>query len=411
MNVSHSLVVFLCSAIAIGFADETSAGPAPAQKCLASKLKEMAKYDTCRLKADAKAASQGGAPDFSRCGTKLTEHWSRIEGSGGCARTGDQAAAQAEADRHTAEVVRILTSEPVPITCGNGTLEIGEQCDGSELNGLGCYALGFLSSEGALACDAACNFDTSGCVAGGTCGDGIANADGENCDGADLGGYNCTNFGATGGALACDADCRYDFAGCGFTCGDSSVDLGEECDGPAQFATCTSLGFAGGTLACTGACTFDTSGCTATCGDEITSPAADEQCDGTDLGIATTDCASLGYTSGALGCTGGCQWDTSACTLECDYLDQDCPGGDGCYLSVFGNGGCQPPGTAGPLEACSVQSDCAPRSLCIPTGAGPLSVCLPLCDSSIGDSDCPGGFGFTCQASTSPAEPNLGICL
>lgn len=48
-------------------------------------------------------------------------------------------------------------------TCGNGTVEAGEQCDGSNLNGQTCQSLGY--SGGTLACNSgSCTFNTSGCT-------------------------------------------------------------------------------------------------------------------------------------------------------------------------------------------------------------------------------------------------------
>ena len=47
-------------------------------------------------------------------------------------------------------------------TCGNGTVDPGENCDGSALGGATCMCLGFQS--GTLACSASCQFDTSGCT-------------------------------------------------------------------------------------------------------------------------------------------------------------------------------------------------------------------------------------------------------
>lgn len=55
--------------------------------------------------------------------------------------------------------------------CGNGTIDLGEQCDGADLNGLDCTQLGFAS--GNLACDPmTCTYDTANCVPdmGGTTG-------------------------------------------------------------------------------------------------------------------------------------------------------------------------------------------------------------------------------------------------
>jgi beta-glucanase (GH16 family) len=56
------------------------------------------------------------------------------------------------------------TTEPGPgAVCGNDVQESGEDCDGADLGGATCVSLGFES--GTLACDGACGFDTSSCVA------------------------------------------------------------------------------------------------------------------------------------------------------------------------------------------------------------------------------------------------------
>lgn len=59
------------------------------------------------------------------------------------------------------------------VGCGNGTIEGNEQCDGANINGFSCEALGYLG--GTLQCDAVtCTFDTQLCTAddsgGGTSG-------------------------------------------------------------------------------------------------------------------------------------------------------------------------------------------------------------------------------------------------
>ncbi len=52
--------------------------------------------------------------------------------------------------------------------CGNGVIDEGEQCDGAELGGFSCTDLGYPS--GTLACDVAtCTYDASGCSSP-TCG-------------------------------------------------------------------------------------------------------------------------------------------------------------------------------------------------------------------------------------------------
>jgi hypothetical protein len=52
------------------------------------------------------------------------------------------------------------TTTTVP-TCGNGRLDRGEQCDGTNLFGRNCETLGFTGGE--LACRPDCLFDNSGC--------------------------------------------------------------------------------------------------------------------------------------------------------------------------------------------------------------------------------------------------------
>lgn len=50
--------------------------------------------------------------------------------------------------------------------CGNGVIDAGEQCDGADLQGFDCRSLGL--GGGTLACDPVmCVFDTSMCMPGG----------------------------------------------------------------------------------------------------------------------------------------------------------------------------------------------------------------------------------------------------
>ena len=77
--------------------------------------------------------------------------------------------------------------------CGDGIVSAPEVCDGPALGGKDCTTVpgGFV--RGTLACAADCTaFDTAGC-AGPACGDGIVSAP-EVCDGADLGGKDCTTI-------------------------------------------------------------------------------------------------------------------------------------------------------------------------------------------------------------------------
>ncbi len=245
--------------------------------------------------------------------------------------------------------------------CGNGTIDPGEDCDGSDLNGQTCVSLGFLGG-GTLNCAADCTFYTDNCLAGPECGNGTAES-GEECDGSDLRGRACADFGfAGGGTLSCDGDCNYDTTSCqgGGSCGDGVCDAGEEeCDGADLCGqTCGSLGYDGGLLSCSAACAMDTSGCficdndgvcetdevCATCDDCCDqcgngSLDAGETCDGSDLDGMT--CASFGFDGGTLSCSAFCEFDTSQCFYcnndgVCD-ADEVCATCDDC-CDACGNG-------------------------------------------------------------------------
>lgn len=104
---------------------------------------------------------------------------------------------------------------------------------------------------------------TSDGGAAGTCGDGSIDGD-EICDGLDLGGETCVTQGFAGGELVCTGICELDDSGCVETlCNNGVVDEGEACDGPnLDGATCAANGFAGGTLVCTAdTCELDTGLC------------------------------------------------------------------------------------------------------------------------------------------------------
>jgi hypothetical protein len=101
---------------------------------------------------------------------------------------------------------------PGPV-CGDNVAQAPEVCDGTDLNGQTCVSQGF-SGGGTLACNGTCNgFDTSGCIGGPVCGNGVIET-GEQCDGGSLGGATCTSLGFSGGTLACSGSCTYDTSGC-----------------------------------------------------------------------------------------------------------------------------------------------------------------------------------------------------
>lgn len=305
--------------------------------------------------------------------------------------------------------------------CGNGTIDPGEQCDGVNLRGFGCWDLGF--PTGVLGCSDACAFDTSACDPRPECGDNVR-AGLEACDGTDLGGWDCQTAGYGDGVLNCfppgnPDDCRFDTSECtgsGSDCGNSQLEGIEQCDGTELGGIgCTDLGlgYTGGSLACHSDCRFDDSACEGSpplCGDGLIEGA--EDCEGDDLGGAT--CASVGFYTGNLGCDvvscffdlSRCHWcgngeldegeecdgsnhDNTTCldlgyedgALYCDmfcrFYTQGCRGGE-CLLEEAGLSRC----AGDVLEICSaggiwtIEEDCALEGeICITLGSNE-SICL-----------------------------------
>jgi hypothetical protein len=142
--------------------------------------------------------------------------------------------------------------------CGNGVLESGETCDGTDFGPKSCTDLTG-HTHGQLSCTADCQIDTSQCH---TCGDGIVEG-GEQCDRENLAGETCGSLGGSGdGQLSCHPDCTFDLTNCQEICGNAVVEQGEVCDrADLDGATCENLGLGDGTLDCQANCRYDTTGC------------------------------------------------------------------------------------------------------------------------------------------------------
>ncbi|MBU1241481.1 hypothetical protein KKF84_09355 [Myxococcota bacterium] len=189
-------------------------------------------------------------------------------------------------------------SPVIPELCGNGTMDPGESCDGTDLGGATCQAQGFLG--GTLSCAASCLFDTSACEVPPDCGDGLIDQ-GEECDGSNLGGNTCELIGMGTGTLICNDLCRLDVSGCSTpACGNGILDENETCDD-------------GDADDCSGTCNATCSGLANRCGDGIVR--CDEECE---AGILQgRDCTSFGYiTPDGLACT-DCAIDVSGCHTDC----------------------------------------------------------------------------------------------
>ncbi len=251
--------------------------------------------------------------------------------------------------------------------CGNGLIEGSEICDGTALAGQDCTDHG--ATGGILACDADCGgFDTSLC-GDFECGNGLVEP-GESCEATDLDGETCTSQGFTGGTLGCNTDCSFDTSNCTQPgCGDGAVNGTEVCDGTnLNGETCATQGFNAGTLACAASCgSFDTSGCTDyECGDgTIEGP---EVCDGANVG--TMACTDFGFTGGTLVCTSDClDYDRSGCSGSgCGNGIREA--GEVCDLDDVGGLDCQDFGFDSGILGCSNQCDAFDDTGCYDAACG-----------------------------------------
>jgi hypothetical protein len=97
-------------------------------------------------------------------------------------------------------------------TCGDGQLAATEECDGNNFGGLTCTDLGF--DGGTLDCSQDCSqVIESGCMQAPNCGNGLLDV-GEACDGNNLNGQTCASLGYDGGVLACTNGCMINVDGC-----------------------------------------------------------------------------------------------------------------------------------------------------------------------------------------------------
>jgi len=160
--MSYRLAIF--AAVAALVSVQLTHAADPAVKCESGKLKESAKYSSCRLKAEAKGVQLSIAPDYSKCESKFADKWGKIEsqaGPGACPSEGDLVEMEARITTDAAEVATLLAGGAVNL-CGNQAIDAGEDCDFGDLNGETCTSLG-LFGEGLACTPGTCLFDTSAC--------------------------------------------------------------------------------------------------------------------------------------------------------------------------------------------------------------------------------------------------------
>ena len=145
----------------------SAAGTTEAQRCEAAVESASGKLLSCRLLAESAYAKTGDATKRSaalvKCASKFSSAFDKAvlaNGPGDCPST-PQGAFAGQITQCTDETTAVAHGGAFA-GCGDGVIDAsGELCDGADLGGDTCTTLGF--AGGTLACAAACTFDTRGC--------------------------------------------------------------------------------------------------------------------------------------------------------------------------------------------------------------------------------------------------------
>ena len=157
-------------------AGPVGAAPTPAQLCSSAVELAASKYAGCRLKAESVFSKTGlvdkRTADLGKCSSRFLDAYGKAQTRYGVACPMVDASADFEtylaqcSDDTTAAANGTALPSYTQSQCGNGSINAPEQCDGANLNGFTCEALG--NAGGTLQCDpVTCTFDTQLCEGGG----------------------------------------------------------------------------------------------------------------------------------------------------------------------------------------------------------------------------------------------------
>lgn len=287
---------------------------------------------------------------------------------------------------------------PVP-ECGNDILEVGEICDGADMGGADCLTIGL--PYGTLTCTESCVYDISACYATTpVCGNGLVEV-GEECDD---GNHDVTDECPDGPVGTCQwSTCGDGFVEAGVEgCDDGNGLNGDLCPDGAG-GTCE-LAICGDGFIFVGAEVCDPSAdpscnpdCQTRCGDGVIQSQY-EICE-----IQGQDNSHLCHQD----CSGYCgNWSVDAneeCEIGPSYIGRNAPDMNGlgsctylCNLSYCGDGVCDPP-----VDGANCPSDCGTcgDGVCIFRGYERNTNCPPDCPTITSHLE------FVCHGITYAAYP------
>jgi len=138
------------------------AGTAMAEfNCQAARDKAVGGYYACRQKATSVSVAKGTSSTdaMEKCRQKFQDKWAAAAIKGTC-----PTAVPADLESVVSGQATVAANAVAGVaSCGNNAIDdAGEQCDGTQLDGLTCASFGLY---GTLACTAGCQLDLGGCTA------------------------------------------------------------------------------------------------------------------------------------------------------------------------------------------------------------------------------------------------------